>query len=86
MNKKTLVNHMGLQVEGPVYRIGNVDGPFLPERTYVDGSPRPRELWAGKPKYWVVRVAFGPAASIFQDRHFLSYEDATEFWDSLPPY
>ena len=79
----TQVNHAGVTTETTAYRVGKVEGPFSPPKKYADGTPRPRKLWAGKPKYWVVRVMFGKSSSIMQDRRFYSLAAAQDFWKSL---
>lgn len=68
---ETVVSDMGARTTTAVYRIGEVEGPFRGHRR-------------GKPSVWVVRISFGPAASIMQDRHFSSRASAVAFWQALP--
>lgn len=66
-----------------IERVGQVEGPFRPGTTYIDGSRRPAYILTSQDKrrYWVVRVLHG---TVLQDHRFYSLETAKAYWESLP--
>ncbi len=68
-------------------RVGQVEGPFGPAMTWIDGTPkagtdRPSRA-EQRAKHWTVRYMDG---SVMHDKRFADRNTAVAFWESLPPY